>query len=76
MTDPNGRVNGSAIDNPCEQVVQTMVPPAPMKSSAGPQFSTDQIKGLIAELEVLLKVERSQVAERQRNNDNDPRQNF
>jgi len=52
MTAPNGRANGSAIDNRSELVVQTSVPPAAMRPSTGPQFSTDQIKELIAELEV------------------------
>jgi hypothetical protein len=52
MTAPNGRANGSAIDNRSEQVVQTIVPPAPIRSSTGPQFSSEEIKHLIAELEV------------------------
>jgi hypothetical protein len=52
MTAPNGRANGSAIDNRSEQVVQTIVPSALMRPSAGPQFSADQIKELIAELEI------------------------
>jgi len=52
MTAPNGRANGSAIDNRIEQVVQTIVPPAPMNPSPGPQLSTDEIKHWIAELEV------------------------
>ena len=52
MTAPNGRANGSAIDNRSELVVQTSVPPAAMRPSTGPQLSTDQIKELIAELEI------------------------
>ena len=52
MTAPNGRANGSAIDNPSELAVQTVVPPAMIRPSTGPQFSTEQIKRLIAELEV------------------------
>jgi hypothetical protein len=52
MTAPNGRANGSAIDNPSEQVVQTLVPPTPMRSPTAPLFSSDEIKHLIAELEV------------------------
>ena len=52
MTAPNGRANGSAIDNRSEQLVQTIMPPAMMRPSTGPQFSTDEIKHLIAELEV------------------------
>jgi hypothetical protein len=51
MTAPNGRANGSAIDNSSEHVVHGVVP-AMMRPSAGPQFSPDQIKELIAELEV------------------------
>jgi hypothetical protein len=52
MTAPNGRANGSAIDNASELVVPTIVPTAGMSSSTGPQFTADQIKELIAELEV------------------------
>ena len=52
MTGPNGRANGSAIDNPSELVAQTIAPAAIMRPSTGPQFSTHQIKQLIAELEV------------------------
>src|SRR5215472_7265991 len=52
MTAPNGRANGSAIDNRSELVVQTSVPPALMRPSTGPQFLPDEIKHLIAELEV------------------------
>ena len=52
MTVPNGRANGSAIDNPTELVAETIVPHAVMRASTGPQFSTDQIKELIGELEV------------------------
>src|SRR5215469_17499853 len=52
MSAPNGRANGSAIDNPSELVVPTAVRPGTMNPSNGPQFSTDQIKELIAELEV------------------------
>ena len=52
MTAPNGRANGSAIDNPTELVAQAIVGPAVMRPSTGPQFSTDQIRQLIAELEV------------------------
>ena len=51
MTAPNGRANGSAIDNASELVVPTIVPPAMIRPSTGSQFSTDHIK-LIAELEV------------------------
>ena len=49
MTAPNGRANGTAIENPSELVVQTTVAPATMRPSTGPQFSTDRIKELIAE---------------------------
>jgi hypothetical protein len=52
MTAPNGRANGSAIDNRSEQVVQMTVPPAPRRPATGPQFSTEEIKELIRELEV------------------------
>jgi len=52
MTAPNGRANGSAIDNRGEQVVQTIMPPSPIRPSTVPQFSTDEIKHFIAELEV------------------------
>src|SRR5262245_24838048 len=52
MTAPNGRANGSAVDKPSELAAQTLVPPAMMRSYLGPQFSPDQIKALIAELEV------------------------
>ena len=53
MTAPNGRANGSAIDNPRELVAPTVVPPAAVMSpSTGHQFSTDQTKELVAELEV------------------------
>jgi hypothetical protein len=52
MTAQNGRTNGSAIDNRSEQVLQTITPPAPMRPSTGPQFSIDEIKHFIAELEV------------------------
>ena len=52
MTAPNGRANGAAIDNRSEPVVQTLVPPAMIRPSTVPQFSTKQIKQLIAELEV------------------------
>jgi hypothetical protein len=49
MTAPNGRANGSAIDNPSKLTAPTAVPAA---ISPSVQFSTDQIKGLVAELEV------------------------
>jgi hypothetical protein len=52
MTAPNGRANGSGIDNRSEQVVQMTVPPAPMRPASGPQFSNEEIKRLIAEREV------------------------
>ena len=53
MTAPNGRANGSAIDNPSDHpVVPTIVPPVSIGPSTVPQFSADQIKELIAELEV------------------------
>ena len=52
MTAPNGRANGSAIDNRSGQAAQTIVPAACMRPSTGPQFSIDEIKHLIAELEV------------------------
>src|SRR5215471_20890502 len=53
MTAANGRANGSAIDNPSELVAPTVVPPvAVISPSTGHQFSTDQIKELVAELEV------------------------
>lgn len=52
MTAPNGRANGSAMENVSDQVVQTIVPLASMRSSIGQQFSPDQIKELIVELEV------------------------
>ena len=52
MTAPNGRANGSAIDNPSDLTVPTLVPPAMIRPSTVPQFSTEQIKELIAELEV------------------------
>src|SRR5215471_3260554 len=52
MTDPNGRANGSAIDNRSEQVVQTIAPPAAITPLTSPQFSSDEIQHFIAELEV------------------------
>jgi hypothetical protein len=52
MTAPNGRANGSAIENPKEQVARTIVPPAPMRLTTAPQFSIDEIKHFISELEV------------------------
>jgi len=52
MTAANGRANGSAIHSPSEQAAQTSVPPAVMGRPTGPQFSPEQIKELIAELEV------------------------
>src|SRR5215469_12807688 len=52
MTAPNGRANGSAIDNPSEQGVQTLGSLRMMRSASGPQFSIDQIKHFVAELEV------------------------
>jgi hypothetical protein len=52
MPAPNGRATPSAIENPSEQVAHAAVPPALMRASIGPQFTTDQIKELIAELEV------------------------
>src|SRR5215831_13265399 len=52
MTAPNGRANGSAIENRSAQILPTIVPPAAMRPSTGPQFSSDEIKALIAELEV------------------------
>src|SRR5215472_12318949 len=52
MTAANGRANGSALDNPRELVAPTVMPSAAMSSSTAPQFSVDQIKQLIAELEV------------------------
>jgi len=51
MTAANGRANGSALDNPRELLAPT-VTPATMSPSSGPRFSPDQIKELIAELEV------------------------
>src|SRR5215472_18591064 len=51
MTAPNGRANGSALDNPRELVAPTETP-AIMSPSSGPRFSLDQIKEPIAELEV------------------------
>src|SRR5215471_12242937 len=51
MTAANGRANGSALDNPRELPAPT-VTPATMSPSSGPRFSPDQIKELIAELEV------------------------
>ena len=53
MTAPNSRANGSATENPNEMAVQTVVLPAMMRASTGPQFSPNQIQRLIAELEVL-----------------------
>ena len=50
MTAPNGRANGSAIDKTSELAAQLL--PAMVKPQTGSQFSTDQIKDLIAELEV------------------------
>ena len=52
MTAPNGRANGSAIDNPKELVAPTLRPPAVMSPSTGSQFSLDQIKIFLTELEV------------------------
>ena len=52
MTVANGRANGSAINNPSELVVHTVVPPAMMRPATGSRFSPDQIKQLMAELEV------------------------
>src|SRR5215467_10161450 len=52
MTAANGRANGSALDNPRELVAPTVKQSAVMSPSTGPQFSLDQIKELIAELEV------------------------
>jgi len=52
MTAPNGRANGSAIDNPKELVAPTVRPPAVMSHSTGSQFSPDQIKIFLTELEV------------------------
>ena len=52
MTAPNGRANGSAIDNRSGQVVQTIAPPAAITPLTGPEFSSEEIKHLIAELEV------------------------
>jgi len=46
MTAPNGRANGSALDNPRELVAPTEVPSVVRSPSTGPQFSLDQIKGL------------------------------
>ena len=54
MTAVNGRANGSALDNPRELVAPTVVPPTVMSPSTSPQFSTAQIKQLIAALEVPL----------------------
>src|SRR5215471_13298440 len=53
MTAGNGSANGSAFDNPRGLVVTTLVPPAAVMSPpTGLHFSLDQIKELIAELEV------------------------
>ena len=53
MTAANGRANGSALDNPRKPVAPTVLPPAAvMNPSTASQFSADQIKPLIAELEV------------------------
>jgi hypothetical protein len=52
MPAPNGRANGSAIDNRRELVVHSVVAPAMIRPSTGQQFSNDRIKELIAELEV------------------------
>jgi hypothetical protein len=52
MTASNGRANGSAIENRSEQVLQTIMPPAPMRPSIAPQFSSEEIKHFVAELEV------------------------
>ena len=52
MTAANGRANGSALDNLREPVMPTVVRPAVMNPSTGPRFSVDQMKELIAELEV------------------------
>jgi hypothetical protein len=50
MPTPNGRANGSAIHSPSEQVVQLL--PAPMRPLANPQFSIEEVKLFLAELEV------------------------
>src|SRR5215469_10070828 len=52
MTAANGRANGSALGNPRELVGPMVTPPIAMSSSTAPQFSLDQIKQSIAELEV------------------------
>jgi len=52
MTAANGCANGSALNNPRELVGPTVTPSAPMSPSTGHQFSTDQIKERVAELEV------------------------
>ena len=52
MTAANGRANGSALNNPRELVGPTVLLPSVMSPSTGPQFSLDQIKQLIAELEM------------------------
>jgi len=55
MTAPNGRANGSALDNLRKPVMPTVVPPAVMNPSTTPRFSVDQMKDLIAELKVPLE---------------------
>jgi len=52
MTAPNGRANGSAFVNSRELMAPTVTPSAIMSWSSASQFWTDQIKELIAELEV------------------------
>jgi len=52
MTAPNGRANGSVLDSSRELMAPTVTPSALLSSSSGSHFSLDQIKQLIAELEV------------------------
>jgi hypothetical protein len=52
MSAPNGRANDSAIDDPIQLPVSTAVPAAAMNPSSAVRFSVDQVKELIAELEV------------------------
>jgi len=52
MTAANSRANGSALDNQKELVAPTVPLFAVMSPSTDPQFSLDQIKELIGELEI------------------------
>jgi hypothetical protein len=52
MSAPNGRANGSAIDDPIHLPVPTAMPAAAMNPTSARRFSVDQVKELIAELEV------------------------